>query len=69
MVGRSTLSDSRFDDQFFRDRLAPLHRWSKPEEIANTALFLATDVSYMNGAVLVLDGGITINGNVNKSGL
>ena len=48
-----------FDDQFFRDRLAPLHRWGKPEEIANTALFLATDGSYMNGAVLVLDGGIT----------
>lgn len=69
MVGESNLSDPLFDDQFFRDRLAPLHRWGKPEEIANTALFLATDGSYMNGAVLVLDGGITINGNVNKTGL
>lgn len=69
MVGRSTFSDSRFDDQFFRGRLAPLHRWGKPEEIANTALFLATDGSYMNGAVLMLDGGITINGNVNKADL
>lgn len=69
MVGESNLGDPRFDDQFFRDRLAPLHRWGRPEEIANTALFLATDGSYMNGAVLVADGGITINGNVNKCGL
>ncbi len=69
MVGESNLSDPNFDDQFFRDRLTPIHRWGRPEEIANTALFLATDGSYMNGAVLVLDGGITINGNVNKNGL
>lgn len=69
MVGESNLSDPNFDDKFFRDRLTPIHRWGKPEEIANTALFLATDGSYMNGAVLVLDGGITINGNVNKNGL
>ena len=65
MVGESNLSDPNFDDEFFRTRLTPLHRWGKPEEIANTALFLATDGSYMNGAVLVLDGGITVNGNVN----
>lgn len=67
MVGESNLSDPNFDDAFFRERLTPLHRWGKPEEIANTALFLATDGSYMNGAVLVLDGGITVNGNVNKT--
>ena len=69
MVGESNLSDPNFDDDFFRSRLAPLHRWGKPEEIANTALFLATDGSYLNGAILVLDGGITVNGNVNKAGL
>ena len=67
MVGESNLGDPNFDDEFFRNRLTPLHRWGRPEEIANTALFLATDGSYMNGAVLVLDGGITINGNVNKT--
>lgn len=66
MVGESNLSDPHFDDGFFRERLTPLHRWGKPEEIANTAIFLASEGSYMNGAVLVLDGGITVNGNVNK---
>lgn len=30
---------------------------------------LPTDGSYMNGAVPVLDGGITVNGNVNKTPL
>lgn len=67
MVGESNLGDPNFDDEFFRTRLTPIHRWGRPEEIANTALFLATDGTYMNGAVLVLDGGITINGNVNKT--
>ena len=56
----SNLGDPNFDDEFFRNRLTHLHRWGRPEEIANTALFLATDGSYMNGAVLV-----TVNGNVN----
>lgn len=68
MVGESNLSDPLFDDGFFRDRVTPLHRWGTAEEIANTALFLAAEGTYMNGAVLVLDGGITINGNVNKTG-
>ena len=68
MVGESNLSDPNFDDAFFRSRLTPLQRWGKPEEIANTALFLASDDgAYFNGAILVADGGITINGNVNKA--
>lgn len=68
MVGESNLSDPNFDDAFFRSRLTPLQRWGRPEEIANTALFLASDEgAYFNGAILVADGGITVNGNVNKA--
>ena len=67
MVGESNLSDPHFDDAFFCERLTPLHRWGTPEEIANTALFLAAEGSYLNGAVLVADGGITVNGNVNRT--
>ena len=37
---------------------APIGRWAQPEELANAALFLASDESsFVNGAVYVVDGG------------
>lgn len=41
--------------------IIPLGRLGTPEEIANAALYLASDESsFMTGAVLVLDGGLTV---------
>ena len=43
-----------------RDRV-PLGRLAKPEEIANTYAFLASDeASYINGAVIEVSGGATV---------
>ncbi len=38
-----------------------LDRWGRPEEVANTAVFLASDMSsYITGQVIRVDGGIKI---------
>ncbi len=67
MVKQSNTGDDTFDEKRFLNLRTPLRRYGTPEEIANIACFLASDqASYLNGAIIVADGGITINGDLSK---
>ncbi|MDE0761124.1 MAG: SDR family oxidoreductase [Planktomarina sp.] len=47
--------------EFVRTRI-PAQRWARPEEVANAAVFLASDgASYINGHVLTVDAGLSTN--------
>lgn len=62
MIYESDLNKSTFDEQKFLAQGTPLRRWGTAQDIANIALFLASEEgSYMNGAILVADGGITVS--------
>lgn len=61
MVRESNLNKADFDEQKFLSSGTPLRRWGLPSDIAQIALFLASDSSsYINGAIIPADGGITI---------
>jgi len=60
MIQQSNLGDPNFDEKAFLNK-TPVRRWGRPEDIAQVALFLTSDASsYVNGAVVVADGGITV---------
>ncbi len=60
MVKASSLDDPNFDAEYFFGR-APLGRLGEPEEVANLAVFLASDESsYLTGAIIRADGGTTV---------
>jgi gluconate 5-dehydrogenase len=47
--------------EFVKTRI-PAQRWARPEEVANAAVFLASDAaSYINGHVLTVDAGLSTN--------
>ena len=60
MVKASSLDDPDFDADYFFAR-APLGRLGAPEEVANLAVFLASDESsYLTGTIIRADGGTTV---------
>ncbi|MCD8265231.1 MAG: SDR family oxidoreductase [Tannerellaceae bacterium] len=45
------------------EAIIPFHRGGKPEEVANVALFLASEASsYVTGSTYVVDGALSILG-------
>lgn len=50
-------ADAKLDEEILSE--IPLHRWGQPEEIADLAVFLASDASgYITAATYVIDGGM-----------
>ena len=67
MVKASNLNNPAFNNEKFLEMVTPIRRWGTPEDIAAIACFLfSDDASYLNGTVIRADGGITVNGDVNR---
>ena len=58
VAGKSDKQNPKFVDQY--SNRTPLKRLGKPDEIASTVLFLASDAaSYITGSTIMVDGGWT----------
>ena len=67
MLGRASSDGPFFDEQRFLKLRCPMRRYGTAQEVANLAVFLASDkASFITGAVIPVDGGVTISGDLAK---
>lgn len=67
MLKISNLNNVVFDEERFLKLRSPLRRYGQPEEVADVAVYLASDKSsFLNGVIIPVEGGITINGDLKK---
>lgn len=59
-IDKDVESDAKLNEQILSG--IPLHRWGKPEEVAQLAVFLASDdAAYITGSTYFIDGGMLRN--------
>lgn len=59
-IDKDVESDAKLDDQILAE--IPMGRWGKPEEVAQLALYLASDdAAYVTGSTHFIDGGMLRN--------
>lgn len=59
-IDRDVESDAKLNDQILAE--IPLRRWGKPEEVAQLAVYLASDAAaYVTGSTHFIDGGMLRN--------
>ena len=61
-INRFQLEEESSELKEYFVKRTPIGRLAKPEDIANAALFFASDdASVVSGATLIIDGGMSIN--------
>jgi len=67
---KTSLTKQFFEDPTFRKMVednVPMHRWGETQDVANLALFLASEESdYITGALIPVDGGEVLSCFTNK---
>ncbi len=59
-IDKDVESDAKLNDQIVAE--IPIGRWGKPEEVAQLAVYLASDAAaYVTGSTYVIDGGMLRN--------
>lgn len=62
IADKGSMTVDEYLDGYVKDKGILAGRWAEPEEVADLAVFLASDrASYINGASIVIDGGMSVN--------